>query len=218
MATGTKRIKGISITRPIYYGNNALPLTGKKANDSDHTHKWTVAVRGLGNDDLSYYIKKVTFKLHETYPNSLRTIEQPPFELQETGWGEFEILIKIHFHPAASEKPVSLYHHLRLHPYEDDVSGQPWPKEKPVTSYSYDELVFNEPTEAFYQILSDNNALSPNLPVKKSKDSNIPQFSVQMEHEELDRLNAAQREVHSQTMALKQRMLVMEQENYSTKA
>ncbi|KAI8331232.1 yeats-domain-containing protein [Chlamydoabsidia padenii] len=205
-----KRIKGLSISRPIYYGNTATPITGKKAADSDHTHKWTVLLKGLDNEDLSYYIRKVVFKLHETYPNPLRTVDQPPFELTETGWGEFEIAIKVHFHLATSEKSVILYHHLRLHPYEDDVNGQPWPKDKPVSSLIYDELVFNEPTEAFRDILAKNNALQRNLTIKKStKDPLSPQFSVQLEQEELDRLDAAQHEVNAQIVHLKKRMAAL---------
>lgn len=71
----------------------------------------------------------------------ITAIEEPPFELSETGWGEFEVLVKVHFHPAANEKAAQLYHHIRLHPYQDDPSGGTWPKDKPVTSFVYDELV-----------------------------------------------------------------------------
>ena len=49
----------------------------------DHTHRWTVAVRSAssapdsdivgGADDLSYFIKRVTFKLHDTYANPSRS-------------------------------------------------------------------------------------------------------------------------------------------------
>ena len=35
--------------------------------------------------------QKVTFNLHVSFQNPSRTIEKPPFELTETGWGEFEI-------------------------------------------------------------------------------------------------------------------------------
>ncbi|CAO3683462.1 unnamed protein product [Rhizopus microsporus] len=84
--SGNKRLKGVVVSRPFYYG---------------------IMVKGINNEDLSYLIKKVVFKLHETYPNPLRTVEQPPFEVSETGWH-------------TGEKQVILYHHLRLHPYEDD--------------------------------------------------------------------------------------------------
>lgn len=133
-------------------------------------------------------------------------VEHPPFEVSETGWGEFEIMIKIYFHAAAVEKPVVLYHHLRLHPFEDDLNGQPWPKDKPVLSLLYDEFVFNEPTESLYQIFQENHALSLNLPNKKAiKDPTMPLFSSQLEQEEIDRLDKAQQEINSQIASLKQK-------------
>jgi len=46
------------------------------------------------------------FKLHESYSDALRTVTKPPYEVTETGWGEFEIIIKIYF-VDASERPVS---------------------------------------------------------------------------------------------------------------
>ena len=42
-------------------------------------------------------------------------ISQPPFEVTETGWGEFEIAIKIFFHDP-SQPPVTAVHLLKLHP------------------------------------------------------------------------------------------------------
>lgn len=80
-------LQGLSIFRPIIYGNTATVLTDKEREDlvsPDHTHRWTVAVRSAaslpdsdevgGADDLSYFIKRVTFKLHETYPNPSRSV------------------------------------------------------------------------------------------------------------------------------------------------
>ena len=67
-------------------------------------------------------------------------IEQPPFEISETGWGEFELAIKLHFVPESNEKPVPLYHNLRLHPYEEDGTILSANKNKPVSSFQYDEL------------------------------------------------------------------------------
>jgi transcription initiation factor IIF auxiliary subunit len=120
-------------------------------------------------------------------------------------------MIKIYFHQSAVEKPVVLYHHLRLHPFEDDLNGQPWPKDKPVLSLLYDELVFNEPTESLYQIFQEHNALSLNLPNKKSiKDPTWPLFSTQLEQEEIDRLDKAQQEISSQISNLKQKLAAYE--------
>lgn len=148
-----KRIKQVSISKPILYGNvatkfshvNPMPPTAPK----DHTHSWTVFVKDPTGNDLTQYIKKVVFKLHDTYPNPTRTIESPPFEVTETGWGEFEIVIKIFFHSEGGEKNITLVHHLKLHPYDGTIS-----MDGKVESVLYDEIVFNEPTETGFAMLT----------------------------------------------------------------
>ena len=58
-------------------------------------------------------------------------IEKPPFEVTETGWGEFDIVIKIFFVAEASEKPISFSHHLKLHPYPLPPAPAPAPAPAP---------------------------------------------------------------------------------------
>lgn len=55
---------------------------------------------------MSTYIKKINFKLHDSYANQNRVLTKPPYEVTETGWGEFEIVIKIYFQDP-NERPVS---------------------------------------------------------------------------------------------------------------
>jgi YEATS domain-containing protein 4 len=73
-----------------------------------NSHKWTVYIRHANNEDLSVIVKRAVFQLHPSFTNPTRVIEQPPFELSETGWGEFEIAITLYFHSDASEKRVDL--------------------------------------------------------------------------------------------------------------
>ena len=93
------------ILKPIIYGNVAKYF-GKKREEDGHTHQWTVYVRPYDNEDMSAYIKKINFKLHDSYANQNRVITKPPYEVTETGWGEFEIVIKIYFQDP-NERPVS---------------------------------------------------------------------------------------------------------------
>ena len=141
----------------LAYGSKAKlidPNNRPQGISPDHTHQWTVWVRGIDGEDISYWLKKVQFKLHETYSQSLRTIESPnAFEVTETGWGEFEVTMKLWFVPEAGEKPQSIYHNLKLHPYGPDAERQRQTKE-PIISQTYDEVVFNEPVENFYEILT----------------------------------------------------------------
>ena len=88
------------------YGNIAKYF-GKKREEDGHTHQWTVYVRPYENEDMSTYVKKINFKLHDSYANQNRVITKPPYEVTETGWGEFEIVIKIYFQDP-NERPVSL--------------------------------------------------------------------------------------------------------------
>jgi transcription initiation factor IIF auxiliary subunit len=67
-------------------------------------------------------------------------IEEPPFEVTETGWGEFEIQIKIYFSNEASEKPMTLFHFLHLHPYGPNKEEE---RDKGLTveAMQYEEIV-----------------------------------------------------------------------------
>lgn len=67
----------LSITRPFLWGNTAKPLGDVRPEGAPeaHTHSWTVFVRGPNGEDLSYFIKKVVFKLHDTYDSPTRSIE-----------------------------------------------------------------------------------------------------------------------------------------------
>ncbi|KAJ1954589.1 YEATS domain-containing 4 [Linderina pennispora] len=198
-----KRMKGVVISKPIMYGNIATELLTKK---TDHTHKWTVFLRGPNNQDISYFIHKVEFKLHDTFVNNNRVFKSPPYEVTETGWGEFEIITKIFFPPASGEKPISLYHMLKLYPPESQV--QSWPKGKPVNNFFYDELIFSEPTEEFFEMLT-KGASGPEIPLKASGQQI---FSLGSEAAECKRLESAVAQVTSQYNDYKDRSKTAEVE------
>lgn len=78
-----------------------------------------------------------------------------PFTVDETGWGEFEITIKMYYATESGEKPQTIYHHLRLHPYgRTDEEREAMASGGEVRAWVYEEQVFNEPFEAFYEVLT----------------------------------------------------------------
>ncbi|OAL34669.1 hypothetical protein AYO20_06086 [Fonsecaea nubica] len=208
---GTKRVRGVQIYRPFIYGTEAIPFDPEnrpKDAPPDHTHKWRVFVRGINNEDISYWLRKVQFKLHDTYANSVRMIESPPFEVEETGWGEFEIAIKFYFVPESTEKPQQIWHGLKLHPYYGDIEQQKKNRSM-ISSVCYEEVLFNEPVEAFYEILTGGSQVNKSkagkggkgvvkapptaeIPVKSSPGN---KFSREEESKELDRLGEAVKQV-----------------------
>lgn len=70
-------------------------------------------------------------------------IRQPPYEVTELGWGEFDIKVTVNFLDISEERPVSIIHGLKL--FGDT--------KKPVMSEKYDEFVFVNPTVPFYNAL-----------------------------------------------------------------
>ena len=142
------------IVKPFIYGSVAISL-GKKSKEK-LTHKWCVYVRGINNENISNFIKSVTFTLHTTFPNNIRVVNKWPFELYEMGWGEFDIKIKIELIDE-SVKPIELVHPLKFYnqPHQSQSS------KKPVVSENYDEIIFVNPKpEILEQLLRVDNSPS----------------------------------------------------------
>jgi YEATS domain-containing protein 4 len=224
------RVKGVDVTIPIVYGSIAFWL-GKKAAES--THKWTTYVRSANNEDLSVLIKKVVFQLHPSFEKPTRTVEAAPFELSESGWGEFEIGITIYFHSDVGEKPLELFHHLKL--YADDESI-PQTTKKPVVVEAYDEIVLSEPMEASFGRLRNHPVArvsgSPTSPLVHpvgessferkggdTKDHPLAQwFMKHSETEDMSFLQCARQQVWGAITKLKKDIGAMENEMLRIKA
>lgn len=115
-----KRTLNTTVACPFIYGNYLLQIIevhlvlstlgslafylGKKA-DQFATHRWTLYVRSPNGEDLSTFIQKVAFTLHPSFAQPVRgnninfltyfnkfvaEVLAPPYEVTETGWGEFE--------------------------------------------------------------------------------------------------------------------------------
>lgn len=138
---------------PFLYGSTATPFCLTEEKNPQNTHRWVVYVRGIGGEDLSKYISHIEFILHESFQNPKRKITKPPFEVSESGWGEFEIIIKIFCIDQPEDAFFVLTHYLQLY----DKRRNPFTKEeelgelKIVRSEFYDEIVLITPS------LSDNN-------------------------------------------------------------
>ncbi|CAD5209579.1 unnamed protein product [Bursaphelenchus xylophilus] len=86
-----------------------------KPTSSGHTHRWKVFVRSPENCpelvDRSY-VRKVTFVLHDSFSNPKRTVRNPPFEITETGYGGFDMVIILHLQNC--QKSFSISYEISL--------------------------------------------------------------------------------------------------------
>lgn len=219
-----KKLKESEISVPICYGTISFWL-GKKASEYN-SHKWTVYVRSAANEDLSVVLKRAVFQLHPSFNNPTRVVESPPFELSESGWGEFEIAISLFFHDDVCDKQLDLYHHLKLYPEED---AGPQSTKKPVVVESYDEIVFSDPSESFFARVQNHPAvIVPRLPPSlgfpppglgdnllgrrgDTKDHPLNQWFMNFsEADELLKLAAARQQVQAHIVKLRRQLSLMD--------
>jgi len=200
--------------------------------------------------------------------------------MTETGWGEFDIIIKLFFAAESTEKPLQLVHHLKLHPWgvdtftgptnilplelkpiiaaataEPSQSAPPAPAAdgsapaqplaapaepvpqlapeppllpppqviipSPVYSYQYDEIVFMDPPEAFYNLMcqypatplpDSNRRLEPEgTPVHPTgPNGNVGELSLETEAFEGRRLDRARLTALAEVDRWRTRLLELE--------
>ena len=172
-AAASKRVKGTQIRRHFIIGNTAhkLPAPGFPDPPPDgHSKGWTVYVRPLPNGpDMTTWLKKVQFKLHHTYTDASRTIEAPgPFEVSETGYGEFGVEIRLYFAQESGEKAIYREHYLVLAAYGSEEQKAKQERENKVVAERLETVEFNEPTQDFYKSLTSEDQYNW-LKVKKGR-------------------------------------------------
>lgn len=174
MAPATsKRVRNTKITRHFIIGNEAhvLPYANYANPPPDgHTKGWKVYVRPLPNGpDMTSWLKKVQFKLHHTYNDASRTIEAPgPFEVMETGYGEFAVEIRLYFAQESGEKAVYREHYLCLAPYGSERQKAQQEEKNFITAERLETVEFNEPTTEFFRTLTSEDQFQW-LKVKKGR-------------------------------------------------
>lgn len=198
------------------------------SNQADEcTHRWTLYVRGPnGDEDLSCAIQKVIFQLHPSFPQPVREVTSPPFEVTEKGWGEFEAGIRIVWHESSTEKPISIVHGIKLYPpglppqivtaaasnnnaATTPALPLPAPTNEPVISEFYDEIVFTDPTEVFYQQLKRADVM-PKLAVTNTHCAEY--WKRPSDDHDVKVLAAAQNFLDQELLAVKERILKAEED------
>ena len=138
--------------------------------------------------------------------------------------------MRINFIPEAGEKQITLYHHLKLHPWMEGESPAPPPREVamkfgPVHSWQYEEIVFTDPFQSFMNVL----VAHPPTPLPRTSKRPVPynpanpgsleasrggcpEFTQAIVKEEAERLEAANKAVLTEHERLRVRLHEREKE------
>lgn len=86
--------------------NTSKPVEAQPKRKSLQYYDWKVYVAEA--PDVLEKIEHVTYFLHPTFPDPVRTVSDPStgFALETTGWGEFEIGAKIQFKDGSSSNTL----------------------------------------------------------------------------------------------------------------
>lgn len=158
--SSSKRVKNTKLMRPFIIGNEAHvlphPAFADRTIPDGHTKGWKVYVRPLPNGpDITTWLRKVQFKLHHTYDNASRMIEAPgPFEVSETGYGEFGVEIRLYFAGESGEKAVYREHYLVLGSYGSEEQKARQEKENHIIAERMEIVEFNDPTQEFFKMMT----------------------------------------------------------------
>jgi YEATS domain-containing protein 4 len=99
----------------VVIGTEARLIPEKERMYPEITHEWKAYVRAPAD-----VVRSVQFKLHESFANQLVNTEYP-FEMQERGWGEFTIQLKI---VLVNDEKIVTSHFLKLHGEGDVVVNE----------------------------------------------------------------------------------------------
>lgn len=141
----------------------------------------------------------------------MRTLNSPPFEVSETGWGEFEVGISVEFVDSAAAPAVEFTHGLKLHHDADVASAAPL---RPVIRDRYDEFLFVAPPQAFQDALarhmvvtaapSEIEGYGSHFALKEEKPLRLCTVQPQSEADELVQLARARQAVAQLKMTIVQ--------------
>ncbi|GBM22812.1 Protein ENL [Araneus ventricosus] len=125
----------MSVVVQLQLGHTAIEKD--RPTKEGYTHDWKVFVRGPNDCAIEYFIEKVVFHLHDSFPKPKRVKKEPPFQVSESGYAGFTMPIDVYFRTKEEPKKVSYIYDLYLRVGEK------------VSNIRLEKLTFQNPVEEF---------------------------------------------------------------------
>ncbi|XP_025424727.1 protein AF-9-like, partial [Sipha flava] len=126
----TSRHRSIGNNHPLYGHNDSMKMAfpyvkvifeigheasvRNKRTPEGFTHDWELFVRGADNTDIHFFIDKVVFHLHDTFPNPKRVVKEPPYVVKESGYAGFPLPIEIYVRNKEEPRKIKFNYELVL--------------------------------------------------------------------------------------------------------
>lgn len=104
----------MSVNLQFEIGHRASRKT--KPSKGGFTHDWELFVRGVGSNDISNFVEKVVFNLHDSFPKPKRVVKEPPYTVKEAGYAGFLLTIDIYLKNRDEPKKTTFSYDLDLTP------------------------------------------------------------------------------------------------------
>lgn len=128
------------------------------------THDWVVFVRGPESCDISHFVDKVVFHLHESFTKPKRVLKDPPYQVAEAGYGSFFLPIEVYFKNKEEPRKLRFDYDLFL-----PVYGSP-----PIDNIRSEALTFKNPTDEFRRKLVKGGGIVSGLATTNGLSSSSP--------------------------------------------
>lgn len=201
-----------SVIKKIVFGSYAQPAKKSDNVPEGHSHKWKIFVQGYQGEDISHWVSHVIIRLHESFKDARRVIRAPPYEVNETGWGEFDVNIEIHAKDPKL-RAVGFHHHLKL--WTADLLTNPaaeWDGDidaAPLLSEKYEELIFTNPISPCMRKAFDDFEALTDPPTLQSVES---EFSDEYEAQTLEKIAQAKKQLSEMTAEMLARKAVVHEQ------
>lgn len=126
-----------------------------KPSKEGYTHEWELYVRGPGDADISHFVEKVVFNLHDSFPKPKRAIKEPPYKVKEVGYAGFLLDIDIYLKNRDDPKKVTFSYDMDLMPSKTETN----------------EYIVNNPSDDFRKKCLKGGALIVSSSDHKSRES-----------------------------------------------
>ncbi|KAH8243356.1 hypothetical protein KR032_006831 [Drosophila birchii] len=95
-------------------GHTSRLRSKKTPHPQAFTHDWEIYVKGVNQADISNFVDKVVFQLHESFPKPKRVFKEPPYAIQESGYAGFLLPVEIFFRNRDEPKRIMYQYDLVL--------------------------------------------------------------------------------------------------------